>query len=294
MVREKETVLFIVNPISGAGANRNLSEKIEKSLNSSRFTPLILHSEHPGNATQIANQQIEKGIKKIFAVGGDGTVNEVAKALVNTDAILGIVPIGSGNGFARHLRIPMDIGKAIGLVNRERIAMVDFGLMNDTPFFCTAGLGFDAHVGNKFALQKGRGFTNYIKTTITEFYKYQPQLYTLRDNGYTMEKEAFLITVANASQFGNNAYIAPEADVTDGMLDVTIISPFPKFLSPSFGVKLFNKKLGKSKYVEMFRVRQLGVDRQSPGYVHFDGEPTSMDKSINFKVQPLGLKVYIP
>jgi len=109
-----------------------------------------------------------------------------------------------------------------------------------------------------------------------------------------MEKEAFLITVANASQFGNNAYIAPDADVTDGMLDVTIISPFPKYLSPSFGIKLFNKKLGKSRFVEMFRVRQLGVDMQGPGFVHYDGEPLTMDKALTFKIQPLGLKVYIP
>lgn len=294
MVREKEPVLFIVNPISGSGNIKTLRGKIEKSLDSSRFYSLVEYSQKPGDATQIAKEQAKRGVKKIFAVGGDGTVNEVAKALVNTDAVLGVVPTGSGNGFARHLRIPMDIGKSIGLINRERIVMVDFGVVNNTPFFCTAGVGFDAHIGNKFALGNERGFAGYMKTTIKEYFKYKPQLYTLRDNGSAMEKEAFLITVANASQFGNNAYIAPEADITDGMLDVTIISPFPKFLSPSFGIKLFNKKLGKSKFVEMFRVRQLGIQMQEPGFVHFDGEPITMDANLNFNVQPLGLKVYIP
>ena len=294
MVRERETVLFIVNPISGTGNSNNLSGKIEKSIDTSRFTPSIVISQTPGDSYHLAKAYLEKGIKKIFAVGGDGTVNEVARALVNTNAILGVIPVGSGNGFARHLRIPLNIAKAVKIMNRERIIMVDFGLINQMPFFCTAGVGFDAHIGNKFAQLQGRGFTNYVKTTIKEYFRYEPQLYTLRDNGSAMEKEAFSITVANASQFGNNAYIAPNADVTDGMLDVTIISPFPKYLSPSFGVKLFNKKLGRSKYVEMFRIRQLTIERSNSGFVHFDGEPSTMDKELTFKIQPLGLKVFIP
>lgn len=294
VVRERETVLFIINPNSGAGNPKNLSGKIEKSIDSSRFVASIVFSQNPGDSYNLAKAYLERGIKKIFAVGGDGTVNDVARALVNTDAILGVIPIGSGNGFARHLRIPINVTQAVRIMNRERIAMIDFGLINHIPFFCTAGVGFDAHVGNKFAELQKRGFSSYIKTTIKEFFKYEPQLYTLRDNGHAIEKEAFSITVANASQFGNNAYIAPNADITDGMLDVTIISPFPKFLSPAFGIKLFNRKLGRSKYVEMFRIRQLTVERSNPGFVHFDGEPLTMDKCLAFKVQPLGLKVFIP
>ncbi len=294
MVRERETVLFIVNPVSGKGDIKHLPDKLSKSLDTSRYVPSIVKSSAPGEATDIARVHVEKGIRKVIAVGGDGTVNEVAKALINTDVILGIVPIGSGNGLARHLRIPMNVGQAVKLVNRERIAMLDFGTLNQTPFFCTAGVGFDAHVGNIFSQIEGRGFANYVKTTVREFYNYKPQLYTLRDNGHSIDKEAFLITVANASQYGNNAYIAPEADVTDGRLDVTIISPFPKFLSPSFGLKLFNKKLGRSRYVEMFRIKQLTIEREAEGFVHYDGEPSTMGKSLAFSVKPMGLNVFIP
>ncbi len=294
MVHKRETVLFIVNPVAGSDSKRLIPERIEKSIDSNRFTPAIVYSKNPGDATKIAKEHYDKGIRKIIAVGGDGTVNEVAKVLINTNSTLGIIPLGSGNGLARHLKIPFKLKHAVNLINRDRIAMLDFGLINQTPFFCTAGVGFDAMVGYKFAHLEERGFASYVKTTIKEFFRYQPQTYTLRNNGQTTTKEAFLITVANASQFGNNAYIAPNADVADGMLDVTIISPFPKYLSPSFGIKLFNRKLGRSRYVEMFRIKQLGIERQESGYVHFDGEPISMEKNLTFQVKPMGLNVLIP
>lgn len=294
MVRERETVLFIVNPISGSGYSKNLAARIDKSLDPNRFIASIVYSQYQGHATNIVREQLALGVKKVFAVGGDGTVNEVAKALTYTEATFGIIPVGSGNGLARHLRIPLNVSKAVSLINRDRIALVDYGLVNNTPFFCTAGVGFDAHIGNVFSQSKGRGFSNYIKSTVREFVKYPAQNYTLHDNGFKMQKEAFLITVANASQFGNNAYIAPDADVTDGLLDVTIISPFPKYLAPSVGLKLFNGKLGKSRFVEMFRVRKLDIERQQIDFAHFDGEPTLMDKRLSFEVKPLGLKIYIP
>ena len=294
MVRKKETVLFVVNPVSGTGSKKSLPERIEKSLDTSRFEPLIIHSNHSGDAHRIAQEHVQQGIKKIIAVGGDGTVNEVASAVMNSNSILGIVPVGSGNGLARHLHIPLNINRAVSLINNDRIVMVDYGLINQTPFFCTAGMGFDAHIGNRFSQLEGRGFANYVKTTVSEFFSYKPQHYIIRDNGHVVEKEAFLITVANASQFGNNAYIAPDADISDGLLDATVISPFPKFLSPSFGLKLFNRKLGRSRFVEMFRIRQLTVERQSADFVHFDGEPTTMGEKLTFNVKHMGLNVIIP
>lgn len=294
VVRKKETVLFIVNPASGTGDKKHLPDRIEKSIDRNRFEPHIVYTTQPGDAHQIAKEHVEQGQKRIIAVGGDGTVNEVASAVMNSSTILGIVPLGSGNGLARHLRIPMNVSKAVSLINRDRIAMVDYGMLNQTPFFCTAGVGFDALIGNKFSQIEGRGFTNYVKTTISEFFSYKPQPYILRDNGHAMEKEAFLITVANASQYGNNAYIAPDADVSDGLLDVTVISPFPKYLSPSFGLNLFNRKIGRSKYVEMFRIRQLTIERQYPDFVHYDGEPSTMGEKLMFKVKHMGLNVFIP
>ncbi len=294
MVREREPILFIVNPFSGRGIPKNLSDRITRSFQNSRFVPVLALTEKPGEATEVAHTYLKKGVNKIFAVGGDGTVNEVAKALVNSDVTMGIIPIGSGNGLARHLRIPLDVTKAARTMYRQKIALIDYGLANEHPFFCTAGLGFDAQVGARYGNLTKRGFRNYVKATVSEYLNYQPGFYKLRDNGYSMEKEAFLITIANASQFGNNAYIAPEADITDGLLDVTIISPFPRFMAPSIGIKLFTKKLGKSKYVEMFRVRSLEIQQQEPKYIHLDGEPQWVKEPIKFSIKPLGLKVYVP
>ena len=294
MVREREPILFIVNPLSGKGIAKNLPGKISGSFHNSRYTPVVVITNNPGEATAIAQDYINKDFTKIFAVGGDGTANEVAQALVNTDATMGIIPIGSGNGLARHLRIPMDIAKAARLVFRQKIALIDYGVANDNPFFCTAGLGFDAQVGARYSELTKRGFYNYARATVKEYLNYEPRIFKIHNGNYSMEKEAFLITVANASQFGNNAYIAPDADITDGLLDVTVISPFPRFMCPSICIKLFSKKLGNSKYVEMFRIKELEIQQRDSMFIHLDGEPKLLNEPVRFKVKPLGLKVYVP
>lgn len=294
MLREREKVLFIINPKSGKGALKNLERKIEKSLDSKRFVAVIEYSQWAKHATTIAQEYLEKGIKKIVAMGGDGTVNEVASALIHTDAILGVIPIGSGNGFARHLRIPFLIEKAIKLINNDKIALIDVGMVNQQPFFCTAGVGFDAQVGNSFAKGKRRGFVNYIRTAIHVFLNYKEKRYIITLNNQTIEKAAFLITVANIAQYGNNAFIAPNADITDGMLDVTIMSPFPKYISPSLGIKLFVKQIGKSKFVETFKTKEISIEQLDSNVMHYDGEPITMESPLNFSVEHLALKVFVP
>lgn len=294
MIREREKVLFIVNPKSGKGALKNLEKKIEKSLDSKRFIAVIEYTQWVKHATTIAREYVDKGIKRVVAMGGDGTVNEVASALMHTDAILGVIPIGSGNGFARHMRIPFLIEKAIKLINCDKIALIDVGMVNQQPFFCTAGVGFDAQVGNSFAKGKKRGFINYIRTAILVFLHYKVKRYRITLNNQTIEKAAFLITVANIAQYGNNAYIAPNADITDGMLDVTIMSPFPKYISPSMGMRLFVKRIGKSKFVEAFKVKEITIEQLDSSVMHFDGEPITMELPLNFSVEHLALKVFVP
>ncbi|MDP2816446.1 MAG: diacylglycerol kinase family protein, partial [Rectinemataceae bacterium] len=242
----------------------------------------------------IAKESLAAGIQKIVAVGGDGTVNEVASALIDTDAVMGILPKGSGNGLSRHLRIPMSIPRAIQLINRRRVTPIDYGLINGIPFFCTAGVGFDAHIGHHFSMLSSRGLTSYVKTTIKEFLSYKPQPYTLKIQDQTIEREAFLITAANASQWGNNAYIAPGASVQDGLLDIMVVSPFPKFLSPAYGLILFSRMIDKSHFVELFRVNELIIERELPGYVHYDGEPISMGNSLSITLKPGGLNIFVP
>jgi len=290
----KGKIAFVINPISGGAKGSSTSDSIFRQIDKSRFVPTIAESQCKGDAKILAETFVKEGFKRIVAVGGDGTVNEVAHALIHTNSVLGIIPKGSGNGLARHLNIPISLGVALELLKRGRIINIDYGILNNVPFFCTAGVGFDALVGNKFATLSGRGLTNYLKTILNEYFNYIPQYYQIEINGQTIVKEAFLVTVANASQWGNNAFIAPNADLQDGLLDVTIVSPFPKFLSPSMGIMLLNKEIGKSGYVEMFKVKDISITRDKPGYVHYDGEPSTMGKKLFAHIKPAGLKVIVP
>ena len=294
LIKGREKIVFIVNPISGGGKRSDFSKVVASNLDLSKYEPHIEPTKCPHDAERIAKEFILNGYTKIIAVGGDGTVNEVAHAMVNTDAAMGIIPKGSGNGLARHLHIPMSVTQAIDTINNGKIISIDYGLINQIAFFCTAGIGFDAHIGHHFATLSGRGFQNYIKVILKEFLTYKPQPYKLSNDQISVEKEAFLITAANASQWGNNAYIAPGASVQDGLLDITVVSPFPKYLSPAYGILLFSKMIDKSHYVESFRVDELLVERDKSGYVHYDGEPTTMGTELQLKIKPNGLKIIIP
>ncbi|MGD9978060.1 MAG: diacylglycerol kinase family protein [Bacteroidales bacterium] len=289
-----DNVLFIVNPISGTGSKIHLEDKLDKKLDPLQFMYRVEYTTRVGEASIIARKAVAQGFKWIVAVGGDGTVNEVARELANTPVTLGIIPRGSGNGMARHLKIPININRSVGIINHGRTALVDYGLLNDTPFFCTAGIGFDAHVGDRFSRVGGRGFSNYLKTTIVEFISYKPTLYRILVNNQVIEKEAFLITIANASQWGNNAFIAPGADMQDGLLNVTIMSPFPKYLAPNIGLRLFNRQIGSCRYVQSFKVKEIVVERPDADCIHLDGEPSSMGKRLHARICPRALKVFVP
>ena len=222
----RKRILFIVNPISGTRGKESILHIINNTIDNETFEPEILFTRKKGDALQIISEKIAEGFKYFVAVGGDGTVNEVGSAIINTDCVMGIIPLGSGNGLARHLRIPLDAAKAIQVINKLRVESIDYGLVNGLPFFCTCGVGFDAHIGYRFAKEKGRGFFNYVKVALTDFIRYKPKKYKVKIDGtQKMKVKAFLITCANASQYGNNAYIAPNADIQDGLLDIAIMSP---------------------------------------------------------------------
>lgn len=289
-----EIVRFIINPISGLGKGIKTQKDIDSIIDRKILTPEIKITTKAGDASTLARQAVEMGIKYVVAVGGDGTVNEVARELVNTNTALGIIPKGSGNGLARHLGISMHTKKALMAINERKIIKADYGTLNDLPFFCTAGIGFDALVGDKFAKLDSRGFTNYIKTIILEYFNYKPTPYKIKINNQVFEKEAFLITIANASQWGNNAYIAPQASVQDGLFNVTIMSPFPMILAPTIGIQLLTKQITHSHYVESFEVNQIEIERPLPDCVHVDGEPLKMDERIIAINKPLALNVLVP
>jgi diacylglycerol kinase (ATP) len=289
----KERIQFIVNPISGGRSKKGFEEMVRKSLDLNSYDPVITYSERPGHASDLTTQALNNKIRKIVAVGGDGTVNEVAKMMINSEAALGIIPFGSGNGLARHMGISTNPAKAVEQLNAATIKINDAGVINGMPFFCTSGMGFDAHIGKIFATLKGRGFTGYIKAVLREFASYKPQQYKLIVNGVAVDKNAFLITFANANQYGNNAYIAPQANVADGKLDVCILKPFPVYSMPGLAMRVFNKTANKSSFMDTMEGTEITIQRESAGPIHLDGEPFETGKDITVGIMPACLKILV-
>jgi len=288
----KRKALFIINPISGGKKKDGVPELIEQYLNTSEFEPVIVFSDGVSHAKQIAKEAVGK-FTLVVAVGGDGTVNEVASGIVGSDTILGIIPYGSGNGLSRFLGISMDVAEAIKALGPGRIENIDSGRLNGKPFFNMAGMGFDAHISEVFSHGKKRGFITYIKSSIQEIRKYKPQTYHLEIDGKVYEREAFMLSFANSSQYGNDAHISPHASIQDGLLDVCIIKQFPLWRFVEMGIRMITKTADKTKYVEIIRGKKIHVTRSTPGPVHLDGEPKITGTDTLIEIVPHSLKVIV-
>lgn len=223
MNENKKKIAFIINPISGTQSKEQILKWLDEKLDKERYAQEVIYTERAGHAVEIAAQKAQEDAHAVIAIGGDGTINEIARSLVHTKTALGIIPCGSGNGLARHLQIPMEPKKAIDIINDGLIDIIDYGKINDVPFFCTCGVGFDAFVSLQFSKAGRRGPLTYLEKTLLESLKYRPETYELEMDGSTLRYKAFLIACGNASQYGNNAYIAPQATLNDGLLDVTIL-----------------------------------------------------------------------
>lgn len=289
----KTKVIFIINPHSGTENKAELPNIIETEMDKSLFDFEIAFTEYRGHATFLAKEYVEKKFDWIIAVGGDGTMNEVAKAIVHTNASLGIIPIGSGNGLARHLNIPMNTRKAIQQLNHSESIYMDYGLVNDKPFFCTCGTGFDAYVSSEFAKGRRRGVMSYVEKIITGYFNYKSQNYHLLGEGIDLTAKAFVLTFANAAQWGNNAYIAPQASVQDGKIDISIMSNFPIIAIPTLALQLFAKTIDKDLFMTTLRSDNITLIREESGPFHYDGEPYEEGTKIVVKTIHDGLKVLV-
>ncbi len=285
--------LFIINPISGGRDKSFLSDMLKRELTDSNYE--IAYTDGPQHATLLALDGIARGFTDFIAVGGDGTVNEVAKALIGTDYNMGILPQGSGNGLARHNKIPMHMANAVRLLNNPGVKRIDTCKLNNMPFINASGVGFDAHIGKLFSQNKHgkRGFSTYFNMTVHEFKNYKSQEYAITADGVKLDKSAFLITFANSSQYGNNAFIAPSASMTDGMIDLCIMKPFPPLNVLELGFKLFTGGINNSEYVESIQAKEILVHRETEGDIHLDGEPYQSGKDLKIEIVPNSLNLLV-
>lgn len=282
-----------MNPISGTLKKAGIPKIVEETIDKGFYDYSIAETNYVGHACDMAKEARDNGYYAVIAVGGDGTVNEVARSLTHSNTALGIIPCGSGNGLARHLMLPMDVRKAVEIINLHTVHALDYGLINDMPFFCTCGMGFDAFISMKFAEAGRRGPITYIENILREGLRYKPETYEIHDESGMSVSKAFLISCANASQYGNNAYIAPQASMSDGLLDVTIMEPFDMIEAPQLSIDIFNKTLDKNPRIKTFKTRHIHVKRENPGFIHYDGDPVMAAADVDIRVEPQGINVIV-
>ena len=291
MTRKK--LLFIANPISGTQDKRPIIEAVPRFLPEEQFDWQVAWTNHQGHAAELASEAAAEGFDICVAIGGDGTVNEVARSLRHTQTALGIIPMGSGNGLARHLLIPMDPEGALAVIADCQIKELDYGLINDIPFFCTCGMGFDAFISEKFADSGKRGLMTYVDNTVKSSLAYKPETYEIEVDGKTTHYHAFLIACGNASQYGNNFYIAPHASMSDGLMDVTILEPFNVLEAAQVVVQMLGKNIDENPHTRSFKCQSMRVHREKPGVIHFDGDPVDAGTDLEIKLIPRGLHVVV-
>ncbi len=250
-----------------------------------------VETRYAHHATELAKEALDNGADQIVAVGGDGTVNEVAMVLIGTGVSLGIVPVGSGNGLARYLKIPIDSASAVKKILKNNELSIDSGCVNGQAFFNVAGIGFDALISDRFADRSERGPVGYMRVVLEEISRYKAEPYEIVVDGKSYSEKAFMISIANSPQYGNNAYVAPEASVRDGLLDVSIIKEFPLYQFPVMVYHLFSRTAHQSEFVEIIKGKNIRIRRQRPGPVHLDGEPVEMGEELDVEIRPSSLKV---
>ncbi|MCM1110369.1 MAG: diacylglycerol kinase family lipid kinase [Clostridium sp.] len=293
---EPKRLLLIINPVSGTHEKNDIGRYAADRLAPAGFSVETRWTAARGDATLFAREAVAENFYGVLVAGGDGTVNETARGLTGSAVALGILPCGSGNGLARHLGMAVEVNAGLDIVSADNIVDVDYGTVDDRPFLCTFGVGFDAAVSQRFARQPRRGKTTYILSALREFLHYAPKSYriTLPD-GRILTEKAFLVAVCNASQYGNNAYIAPRASITDGLLDVTIVHSGSPLTTALVGIDLLTGFIDRNILIDTFRTDALTIHLNGHEPIHIDGEPLTADrKRIDVKCHKGQLRLFAP
>jgi len=289
-------VLFIINPHAGTGKFKKIEKGIHKYLDKDKFTYEITYTQYKNHASEIAANALDKGIDIIIAVGGDGTVSEIVKVIVNQNRVLGIIPVGSGNGLANHLHIPGKIKKAIEVINEDHVERIDTVSLNDNIYASIAGVGFDAFIANRFDNWSKRGIFTYLFLIFNHLFLYKSRTYIVKQEDMIIRQKAFLVCFANSSQWGFNVKISPESSVQDGFVNVCFIKK-PNLLSlPFFILFLFSANLNNvANYVKIYKLKQFSVETDDglAMHVHIDGDPIPKQSKLEIKTNPLSLQILL-
>lgn len=287
-------LVFIINPKSGVDRQKSIQQAIDDTLDLSKYTYEIQYTQFAKHGTELAKQAALKKVFAVIAVGGDGSVNDIAKGLLGTDTALAIIPKGSGNGMARSLSIPLQVRKALQIINNANSIMMDVGIANGETFISNAGVGFDTIISEAFAASKVRGLKTYSWLVAKYLWSYKPITWNIIIDGEDISERAFMITIANGRQFGYNFKIAPDASWTDGLLDVVIIKRFPLLLGVILVMRALNGTITKSAFVKHFRAKEIIITSPELRLMQTDGDVHSSGNSIHFKVMPKALKIVVP
>lgn len=289
----KKKVVFIINPKSGIGKKSIVEKEITTEIDTESIDFEIIYTKYRGHAKEIAERFSGK-TDAIVAVGGDGTVNEIGSALVGSETALAIIPVGSGNGLARELNIPLRTSQAISVINNMHTRKIDVMKLNAYYSLNVAGVGFDSFISHKFSTAKRRGPLQYMRLITQEFPAYKSQEYTLNIDGHFFKRNAFLISFANSAQWGNNIRISPNAQVDDGLIDVCIVANFPNYAVPALLVSLLAQAIDKNKYDEIIHAKEVELMNEEPLLGHVDGEPIMIEPHSKISILPLSLNVVVP
>jgi len=287
----KKRIWFIINPVAGVRRKDDIPALIRENLNHIIFDFEINYTTHKGHAQELAKEAIDKNIDVVCAVGGDGSVHEIGTSLIGSKVLLAIIPIGSGNGLARHMHIPLSIKKAIECINDQHKIAMDTVLVNEQAFLGISGYGFDALVAKKFVGSK-RGFMSYLKIVFREFFKYNPINISVDANGQVKKLPVMLCTLANTKQWGNGLVVSPNSDATDGKIELILLKPFSFWRLPVLAMQFLFRRSDKSALMEIISFDKATI-RVSEKIAHYDGESMATKGVLHVKVVPKSLHILV-
>lgn len=289
-----QRVVFIVNPKAGTKLQKHIRDSVDKYLNHKKFEYGIWLTKREGHAAELAKKAIEEGYEIVVAVGGDGSINEVASALVGTDVVLGIIPAGSGNGLAMHLGYGRDIDEAIKKLNTAEVQTIDCGMMNQRPFINISGVGFDGLVSNMMKGSHWRGFIPYFLKSVEAGLSYTPRDCRIELDDKVLNLKCFAISIANGPMYGYNFQIAPDARLDDGLFEVVIMKDAPFWQYFAAVPSMLNSKIYDADFVEHYAARRVKITAEGKNYIHLDGEGIQLEGELQYEMKPAALKILVP